>query len=367
MFKVLAGTSLLALSVATAAADAKKVLPGAQHTPALFVDESSTLLTIRPVYPGWGVRVQASIVGFADGDHARVEIKQGGKVVDTVKCMYEVRGEPKRGNMSCEGEKALSVKGAFEADLIAVDDKTDQPYLVRTYKFNVAQWTLFPAKEKGYGMLVDDLLGAAYANHDTNANNPEFIFWMYAQKVGDGALRCSVDGKALEPFKVFFDTVHGGSEAIQQEDRTAKGDTVRYYIQHVKLEVRDLYWGTDDELKAAHQTPSDKLRRTITNPGRWTCDVRVEQKTVRQLAFTVDANGRIVGDEMNTGKRAVPTLPMTPMIEIRIPKDAGIDERVRPAALKQSIGWGLPWPDHPKVKTLQDALPPQSGKLPEPS
>jgi hypothetical protein len=46
---------------------------------------------------------------------------------------------------------------------------------------------------------------------------------------------------------------------------------------------------------------------------------------------------------------------------VRIPKDNGLEKRLRPEAAKKSIGFGVPWPDHPKAKELQATFPPAMG------
>jgi hypothetical protein len=40
---------------------------------------------------------------------------------------------------------------------------------------------------------------------------------------------------------------------------------------------------------------------------------------------------------------------------------SGIEQRIRPEALKKGVGFGIPWPDSPRSKELQAALPPASG------
>jgi hypothetical protein len=58
-------------------------------------------------------------------------------------------------------------------------------------------------------------------------------------------------------------------------------------------------------------------------------------------------------------------LPNIVLIDMRIPADTGFDQRIRSDAMKKSAGFGLPWPEQPKVQQVQSAFPPSSG-LPDP-
>jgi hypothetical protein len=75
----------------------------------------------------------------------------------------------------------------------------------------------------------------------------------------------------------------------------------------------------------------------------------------------------IKNDEIQQGKHPIPSASnRTVFIENRLTKDsASFDKRIVPAAYKQTLQYGLPWPEHPKVKQIHDALPPKSG-LPDP-
>jgi hypothetical protein len=78
-------------------------------------------------------------------------------------------------------------------------------------------------------------------------------------------------------------------------------------------------------------------------------------------------DGMVLQDEIQTGKNAVPMVSnKVALIDLRLTKDSSAwDERIVPAELKKSMGYGLPWPVHPKVKTIHASYPPKSG-LPDP-
>jgi hypothetical protein len=46
---------------------------------------------------------------------------------------------------------------------------------------------------------------------------------------------------------------------------------------------------------------------------------------------------------------------------MKIPAGSGVEQRIRPDAMKRSLRFGIPWPDHPRAKELQAAFPPPSG------
>jgi hypothetical protein len=64
---------------------------------------------------------------------------------------------------------------------------------------------------------------------------------------------------------------------------------------------------------------------------------------------------------MQKGAHPVPTMSNVVLIDMKIPADNGVEKRIRPDAMKKSIGFGLPWPDGPTVKEIQAAFPPASG------
>src|SRR5690349_15134317 len=63
---------------------------GEQHTPALFLDEPQTTVFLQSRDKGYQFEVATRIVGTkSNHDRARVDWKQGGKVVGTAACKLE--------------------------------------------------------------------------------------------------------------------------------------------------------------------------------------------------------------------------------------------------------------------------------------
>ena len=100
-------------------------------------------------------------------------------------------------------------------------------------------------------------------------------------------------------------------------------------------------------------------RFLIDNPGKWDCMLRDEGKPIRQFLFTVNKDGMIQHDEMQTGKRPITTYDGSVLVDVRIAKDSTVDKRIRPDVMKKGLSVGLPWPDHAKVKAVHAAFPPK--------
>lgn len=300
---------------------------------------------------GYSFRVAASISGVASPhDRARVEWKQGGKLLATAACDLEFFPELHRGDARCESrrDKLLVAKGAIEAELIYTDDKTDRDYLVRTYKVTVSAWN----EGRGttlYQVLPDDALGAAWVRHVSTegiaeSQMPVIEFWMATAKTpGQTNMRCSVDGKRLDDIDSDIEPLrlesmdNSTTLEIEADHFTGKGHEVYHYEGHT------LDWNT------AFGAKSDIARRTflVDHPGKWDCLLRdtATGKAFREFLFTVDAKGMIEQSAIQQGKHAIPTLPNVALIEVKIPADAGLDEHIHRDQIAKSLWFGLPWPE----------------------
>lgn len=131
--------------------------------------------------------------------------------------------------------------------------------------------------------------------------------------------------------------------------------------------LMNVMWGKRATLQ--YDMPKTQPKDTVLsdNPGNWDCKLRWDGKVIRQLLFTVDKDGMIVQDEMQTGKNPIPTVSnKVVLVDVRLTQDSeAFDQRIVPSVLKKSMAFGLPWPNHPKVKTIQASFPPKSG-MPDP-
>jgi len=141
------------------------------------------------------------------------------------------------------------------------------------------------------------------------------------------------------------------------------GERIQYKWQKMNL-MADVLWGQRSTLQYDMPKTQPKDSVLSDNPGKWECNLRHEGKAIRQLIFNVGKDGMIVQDEMQSGPGAIPTVSKkVVLIDMRLTKDsASFDKRIAPEAMKKSMAFGLPWPNHPKVKTIQASFPAKSGQ-----
>lgn len=288
-----------------------------------------------------------------ESDGAKLQWKSGGKVVATIICKSAFDQDSMSTTFTCDSEGTkLKATGVIEAKLVFVDGADDTETPLRTFKFDVKRYA---AKAGGgdYQIFGDDLLGAAFAVHDKRYGHVNFHFWTTATLQGTPKLRCTVGGKQLDDSRTRFES----NTSMTIDNIPKSGARFGAKWTHQYMPTDDLTFGTRAAYKGTGTV--EKMRFLGDNPGAWSCVVRLEGTVVRQFDFEVGADGMIVGDAWNTGKNAVRLRSNTVAVAMTVPK--GIDPRVRPAAMKGSFNFGLPWPDSPKVKTLQAAFPPQVG------
>jgi hypothetical protein len=358
----------LGLTVTTTAhADGKKPLPGADHQPPVFLDESVSFLRVQQDDDHYRVSAYVRVAGVANRtDRLRLEWKQHDKLLAVAKCAVDVNMDGKIAAGRCEtDDKKLTARGPVDAALIYTDDQDDKDYLVRTYHLTIAQWT-DKFKKPVWQVLADDTLGSAYVHMWRSDDNPgyfrqpEFMYW--SSSFGyfkNGTLRCTVNGKKIPDFDTSSDRVTDSpTDQIEASFTTKAGSQIKYEWKHVGFTIR-AWVGPKSDPNGIHD-PS-QVRYLADSPGAWICDLRSDGNVLRTFLFDVDDQGLIVQNEILSGKGAPPTLPDVRMIEVRLPKKTTYDQRVNPAAMKKTMAFGLAWPDHPKVKDIQAALPPKSG------
>lgn len=344
--KVLSSCSMLIALCGIASAGGKPI-PGVQHQPPLFVDESDTWISIGNTGDGYIFEGAAAISAFDSADRVRMDWKQGGKLLGTAKCQRSGGSDTQLDKARCRYDgKPLKAKGAVEAELVYEDDKDDKEYLLRTYKVTAQHWD-----NQSWQIVPDDLIGAAYVFHNRRGQMeavPRFRFWVSADAQFDASFRCTVNGKKLPDMNGSSDGDHDLSVDIIPK----KGERKFWRWQHADYTVTQLHYGP----KPAK--PLTDHAYLIDNPGAWQCQLRKDGVAFRELRFSVDAKGMIESHPMQQGKGAAPLAPLVSLIDIRIPKDAGFDRRIKPDMLKKSRGFGLPWPEHASVKEIHAALPP---------
>ena len=364
---VLASIVVPALALAAPAA---KPLPASQHSPPVVLDEASVQLALLTREDGYAFRSHIEMTGFTSKtDTARLEWKQGGKVLATAKCTLDREDKYASGSCNYDGTPLKAV-GDVTVDLIYWDDQAEKDYLVRTFTATVhhlkGQW-------ETWQISPDDLLSPAWVwmTHDNENNGtyrrPELYLWFSTgDTMNDASLRCMVDGsKKIDDITL---SPEGGSDTgdIEGDYQPKGGERLTYKWTKMKFLI-DMMWGPRSTLSydKPKTTPKDKV--FSDNPGKWECKLRHDGKAIRLLNFVVDKDGMILQDEIQSGKGAIPTVsPKVVLIDNRLTPDSqSFDKRIVPVALKKSFGFGLPWPTHPKVKIIQASIPPKSG-MPDP-
>lgn len=356
--------AFVALAPSLALAAGKTPLPADKHDPVLFVDHGADWINVVGYDHDYSVNAAFRIYGAGStNDRARLEWKSGGKVVDSAPCKGDFYEKGKTLNVNCSMEKHPSVTGPIDADLIYIDDQTDTEYLVTTFHVTVHSWNRV-GNYKDWGILPDDLLSVAFIRHwygpddDTFFHKPLFEFWSSAPFFGgDATLRCTVDGKKLPDFKAHIDNAHGALQKEIDVSVNQPNNQRHYYYEHLGVDP-DFHFGPKDQHGIYDPT---KMNWIIDNPGKWVCLLRKDSHQVREFAFTVNDKGMVEPSEMQKGSKPIPTLNNVVLIDMKIPADNGVEKRIRPDAMKKSIGFGVAWPDGPKVKEIQAAFPPASG------
>lgn len=336
-------SGLVIVGVAQAAHAGGKPIPGTQHDPQRYLDESQSW--IGAVNQGdEGYRFHASVwpVNFKEGDRVRVDWTQGGKVLATAKC----QPENVDGRFDCDyRDKPMKAKGTIEAHVIYEDDQDDKEYLLRTYKFEMKQWD-----KVTWQIAADDLLASAYLWHGNEGqirDIPVFRFWIASKDNSFNAqLRCTVDGTKLPDFDGSVQQRGGGD--LEADIIPPKGDRQTWHWSGVEFDPDHLKFGPKKD---------DNATYLGEHPGNWDCQLRRSGIAVREFLFHVNDKGRVDSHPMQQAKNAYPVAPNIALIDVRIPKDNGLDQRIKPDLLRKSRGYGMPWPDDPSVKATLAALP----------
>jgi hypothetical protein len=346
--------SFLATGVAAAHAGGK-IEPGVAQNPPRVADEADLYMELlNQGTDGYRFKAEGNVLGYAKDDRVRLDASQGGKVLASAKCSLRLPWDDADfGEFRCQYDgKPIKAKGKVDFDLVYEDDKTDKEYLARRFSVNVVAWT-----PDTWQIAPDDLLATAYADMQLEKSHYgdrqlRFKLWVAATNVqaGNTITRCTVDGKPIPDFETGIQTDHEiAADILKPKTRTT------WHWQQLKIDPKQLHVGPreGDFLKDTKK----EFRFLADNPGVWSCQIRQGGRAIRELTFTVDAKGYVQSHPMQQAKGAVPTRKGIALIDVKIPKDAMIDERIKPAELKKSRGFGLPWPQDASVKAIHAALP----------
>ncbi len=246
--------------------------------------------------------------------------------------------------VECNGFKMKPIKaaGPIEADLVYEDDSNDKQYLLRTIKVNVKAWD-----KSTFQVEPDDVLALAHIapRPEQTGHSPRIRFWIANRANIKSTLRCTVDGKPIR-------SIEGTLQANDSVEAVLISGKARNTWTWSLAQFDPIGWyyvGTGAGSDIVYNTD---------HPGNWDCQLRSNGVTLRELKFTVNKKGDVVSAPLQQAKDAPLLPPRWALIEMKIPKDTGLDKRIKPAALKASRGFGLPWPAHDSVKAIHAALPP---------
>jgi hypothetical protein len=355
--------SILALSPAAIAA-APKPLPADQHQPPVFLDVPATWIHVASHDAGYQPRAYFRVAGATSkADRLRFEWKSGGKRIAVGACDVRWYQDEQEIAGGCSVETDLTASGPIDIDIIYTDDQQDRGYLVATLKVEVRRWQGI-GRSQYWGIVPDDVLSTAFVRHwdSASARRTPFIqFWSSNSGLnGNATLRCTVDGKRLPDFEAHLDPANQGSPQTQIEaSYTSSNGQHTYTFQHYQV---DPGFRFGPKTKEDQKLTPDQVRFAVDHPGKYDCLLRKDGKQLRQFMFTVDEKGMIQQSDMQSGKRALKTLSNVVLIDMKLPADNGVEERLRPEAMRRSIRFGLPWPDHTRAKELQAAFPAASGQ-----
>jgi hypothetical protein len=357
-------SAFLTFTTTTALASGKP-LPATEHDPALtFNLPTAWIQIVSQDVQGYRVHAEFLIGGAASKtDRLRFVWRSGAKAVGTGTCESDYSEEAHTLRSNCTLETPVKATGPIAIDLIYSDDQQDKDYLVTTLTTTVRHWKGV-GKSEYWGHVPDDLMSLAFVYHQNDSiavRRPVFEFWAARKDFGGDspAFRCTVDGKKLPDFEASIDSVHGRFQSHIESEFVTPTTHRTYAFSHLGVDP-GFKLGAREKVEIYDLT-DPKVRMAIDNPGNWDCFLRVGGKPVREFLFVVNDKGLIEQSEMQHGAHPIPTMPSTVLIDMKIPKDNGFDERVRPEAMRKSVGFGVAWPDARKAKELRSALPPASG------
>ena len=329
---------------------------GAQRKVPMFVNESTTSVSLRNQgSDGYHVKVFAEVAGFGSSKNpARIDWKSKGKVVGTAPCRVSMQ-DGGAASLTCASDgDPIMAKGDIEAQLIMLDDADDKEYLIHTYRAEARAFE----KSGTWQLVADDLLTSAWATHWSSNDGADGLlrlrFWMSGGPTGvpHVLLRCTVDGKPQPDLQASLNV----STEMEADVIPATGARQTWRWNWVDLQPEKLLFGPDAK-KTMRAEARSAYRFLSDAPGEWRCMVRHERRNLRELIFTVDSKGMVVSSPLQQAPGAAPLFSNVALIDIRIPKDAGVDQRIRPDVLKKTRMFGQPWPKSPLVAAIHGALP----------
>jgi hypothetical protein len=356
-----------------------------------FLDDTSVIPYLQSRTDGmtsksaYKVNLVGTVVGpkdsFKSQDIVRLDWKQNGKTLASVRCPLGIDASQTTAEFKCEQDEAkLTAAGKVQAEVYYVDDRAGKTELLSKLNLEVGRYYNWsgmdgkkPKHEIRFQLIGDGLLGTTFlwmspagVYRDHGPPKLRFFTWLRRDNdktIANSVLRCSVGGKTLSEDAQAYPLSGLGTPNIEVGDRQyVKGppdNETLYRWERVHL-VADLYWGPR---KNNYANP-EKMIWVGEHPGDWSCAWRWDGKALREFTFTVDAKGSI---KPHAEQATFNLPPNTFFIETRFSKPVW-DTSFNPAAIKAAAAFGRPWSNPASLKTMFSALPPAKGtSVPKPA
>ncbi|MBX7195571.1 MAG: hypothetical protein K1X94_26175, partial [Sandaracinaceae bacterium] len=334
------------------------------QAPERHVDDSSIAVSLWTTTgsgstPGYRFRVQLRVYGegLSSHDAVRIEYKQGGNVLATLRCPVSMdsalRGAVLLDQDQCRWEEGvLTATGDVEMTLTYQDDNTDSMIPLRSLAMRVGRFWSWSGMEGGrpthsvqYQIMADDMLTAGTVELRAPSGVDTYgrvwlHFWAAVRDenwMRDPALRGAVDGQRLPDLT---GNIQSSNASLSAEDRQfvdgSQEQTTHYFW--TRFWVAAMLWhgqrdsGTDPNAVFVNE-----------HPGQWSCQIRSEGATVRELRFVVGADGQIVRHAEQTDPAGIWLPPNVFLADVRFPSPNTFDFSFQPTVLRQRGFWGHAW------------------------
>ncbi len=333
-------------------------------------------------YAGWTPVISGRMLGRTRrGDAVVVELSQDGKPIHTLRAGlkgtggetwyedWEIRGDDTKDILTAVGKLTATFKYYNDTD-----EKTT-PLSVR--RFDVVKLVNYEEGKNTwkYGSLYDDLLGFSYMVQRQPTSGELAGVWIYSwmnlqhdSAIKDISYKLSVDGNSVALDDAF--DANQNHESIvtfnQQEEIFVKARNDRVVNPHnVYLVVfrPKLLWGA----KGSAGGPG--WLWLADHPGKWVLKIRIAGQAVRELRFTVLANGQIAPhpEQDQTKPGSLNLGPGRFFVETYFPNPNTFDLRFNPEAIRSGTLYGRPWISNDVALGMLKTLPPKNpGAMPFP-
>lgn len=333
-------------------------------------------------YTGWTPKIRGRMLGRTRrGDAVVVEFSQDGKMLANLRAGlsgtggetwfedWEIRGD--------ENKDVLTAVGKVTATFKYYDDTAEKSGPLTTRQFQVVKTVYYDEGKNNwkYGALYDDLLGFSYAVQRQPSSSELNSVWIYTwmnlqhdSAIKDISYKLSVDGNPV-PLDDGFDANQNHESIVtldQREEIFVKAKNDRVVNPHnVYLVVfrPKLLWGTKG------QAAGPGWLWLADHPGKWNLKIRIAGQVVRELHFTVLANGEIAPHpEQDKSKPGFLNLgPGRFFAETYFPNPNTFDLRFNPEAIRSGTLYGRPWISTEVTGGMVKLLPPKNpGAMPFP-